>query len=97
MADFLDKLRNIDGFDSIHELALEELDDIAGGRDIRKSENDDCSAVTKRFSKFIEHLDMDEARPYADKFWSGYKKWRNAIANASDDSADIYLSDFVDF
>ena len=36
-------------------------------------------------------------KPYIEKFWTGYKKWRNAIANASDDSADIYLSDFVDF
>lgn len=97
MSDFLEKLHNVDDFASIHELAIEELDDIVGGRGIRKSENDDCSVVTQKLTKCIEHLSDDEAKPYIDKFWSGYRKWRNAIANASDDSADIYLSDFVDF
>ena len=97
MGVILNKIKKIDDFASLHELALEELDEIAGGRDIRTSENNDCSAVTKKLSKCIEHLSNDEAKPYVDKFWTGYKKWRAAIADAPEDSTDNYLSDFVDF
>ena len=77
------------GAEGIQELTLDELDNIAGGRECRQSEMDDIRAVTKKvYEKFLS-LDNNGKQILLDRYSAAAAKWKDDIANA------VYILTFL--
>lgn len=84
------------GAEGIQELTLDELDNIAGGRECRQSEMDDIRAVTKKvYEKFLS-LDNNGKQILLDRYSAAAAKWKDDIANAPEDGPDILFSDYFE-
>ena len=87
-----DELFTADGF---QELTLDDLNSIAGGRKRRQSELLDYSDVTKKAFAILNTLNTEEEQTaYRIRYTEAKKRWQQDIANAPEDSADIYFSDY---
>lgn len=96
MEKILEQLKDGKVSAAFEKLSVDDLDNIAGGRDIRRSELDDFDTVVRKLSKLVNSASSEaEERRYVSMYEAAMKKWEKAIKSAPEDSADIYFSDYL--
>lgn len=101
-----DQALNADNFsaenwdpEAFRELMLSDLDDIAGGRELRPSERAQLDAMTKmiheKMQRMINEGNFSNASAYYKICCSGIEQYKKAVANAPEDGPDIPVSKYL--
>ena len=87
------KVRSLEDFQS---LDLGQLDKIAGGRHLTKTEMDDCSEVARKSwekkKELLAQGRISEAGELEDNFYRMYMQWFDEVSAAPAGSDDILFS-----
>lgn len=77
----------------IEKLDLDELENIAGGREIRKSEWDNLLQVKARLNYTMADLNSsgkyDEIKKLSNRYQEAFYKWKKDVTSSSDESPDV--------
>ena len=88
------EFRSLEDFQS---LDLNQLDKVAGGRRLTKTEMDDCTVVAdkcaKKKKKLIAEGRIEEAAALEDNFYMQYMEWLDDIYDAPVGSEEVLFSE----
>ena len=80
--------------DNIHELKLEELESVLGGREFSQAEHDAYADVFGKVMDKAQYMSYEEREKYFQDFWDATKKMGDAVNVLPDGAPDLDVASF---